>query len=36
MNGIIAYLAWAAAAGIVSLLAGLLIGSVIKNRDRHG
>lgn len=36
MTGIVAFLAWAAAAGLVSLLAGLVIGAVIANRDRHG
>lgn len=36
MTGIVAFLAWAAAAGLVSLFAGLLIGGVIRNRDRHG
>lgn len=40
MTGIVAFLAWAAAivvaVGLVSLLTGLVIGGVIKNRDRHG
>lgn len=40
MTGIVTILAWAAAilvtVGTVSPLAGLLIGGVIRNRDRHG
>lgn len=36
MTTIVTILAWGAAAGLVSLLAGLLIGAVIENRDRHG